>query len=103
MKRTKYIRIEMPDGSEWDIPAAAVDHHRSSYYATKESQGSMEKHTEIYDIEMECVLGDHKELIDWSENNMNWSAVSGLASLHKAATVDYQDDWVNGPKMIVEI
>ena len=77
----KYIRVTMPDGSRWDVPAGLVAADRAAYYA---DQG--DNYEEEYDY------------------TMNWSDVEHAASFvaQDAGAVDYQEGWVNGKKEIVE-
>lgn len=93
---TKYIRITMPDGSEWDVPAALVAHNITTEYVRR-------KPALIYSDEYEHTLAHNGVLLDWAANNMNWSDVQASATMHKAGSVDYQKGWVNGAKSVVEV
>lgn len=89
----KHIRVTMPDGSEWDVPAQIVAEDRAKYY---------EKYGEDYADELRYTLGNNHELIDWAANNMNWSEVCHVAKRHSEPDpVDFQEGWVNGDKEIV--
>lgn len=92
----KKLRVTMPDGSEWDVPAEIIAKSRADYYC------SVDAETE-FDEEYEYTLSDHEELIDWAENNMNWEDVEKFAQPLGARTkTDYQEGWVNGDKEVVE-
>ncbi len=98
----KSIRISMPDGSEWDVPAGVVAHNRAVYYANLDTGNkSGADHTEKYQSELRYTLENHEELIDWAENNMNWSDVQHCATMHKSGSVDYDYGWINGTKTII--
>ena len=98
----KIIRIEMPDGSLWDVPAEIVAHNRAKYYADKDTGETCgEKHTKAYLHELEYTLRDDDELTDWAANNMNWEDVQASATMYQAGSCDYQEGWVNGHKTII--
>jgi hypothetical protein len=93
----------MPDGSEWDVPAGLVADNRAAHYAHNDtSDTGGEPYATIYKLELEHTLNNHDELVDWAENNMNWSDVSHAATMCKPGPVDYQEGWVNGAKTIVQ-
>jgi hypothetical protein len=94
----------MPDGSQWDVPAAVVAHRRATYYANKDTgETSGRLYTTIYLHELDYTLRNNGELLEWGANNMNWSEVQASANMHKAGNVDYQKGWVNGKKSVVEM
>ena len=104
----KYLRIEMPDGSKWDVPANIIADNRAKYYADKEST-SKNPYDKIYKEEFEITMekGDdnYYELKDWASNNMDWKYVSDKAikvGTPNEKDVDYQEGWMNGEKEVVE-
>lgn len=85
----------MPDGSEFIVPAEIV----ARRYAIRYSDNREE-----YETELKFMMSEHKTLIDWCENNLNWDDVERHAVLHKQAdAVDYQDGWCNGEKEVIEL
>lgn len=92
----KYIRVTMPDGSKWDVPAKVVAESYAKYYSDEDT-GYCE-----YDDEYDLIMGDNVGLVDWAENNMDWTEVSDAASQAVAPSVDYEQGWVNGQKEIME-
>lgn len=84
----KYLRVTMPDGSKWDVPAQIIAESCAKHYDSTVRENPM---------------GD-EALIDWAENNMNWAEVSERAVRLELPRVkpDYQDGWVNGEKEVVE-
>lgn len=82
------LRVEMPDGSVWDIPARVVAEHRADYYAKKEGE-------HVRDEEIDFALSDRYELVDWARNNMNWSDVCSMTALVKEPTEAYDEWWSN--------
>lgn len=109
----KYLRVEMPDGSKWDVPARVIAEDRAYHYAdrdAKEESGetSGPKYgtvfARIFAEEVKHALGDDYEIQDWAANNMNWSDVASVAMLAVPAPsdIDFEEGWVNGDKEIVE-
>lgn len=95
---SKFLEVEMPDGSAWRVPAEVVAENRARYYA--------EKHPEDggYEVEFEYAMKYLGSLKDWARNNMNWSDVASSATKveRPSPTVDYQEGWVNGQMRVVE-
>ena len=93
--KTKYLRVTMPDGSKWDVPADLIAQHRAAYFLKDRSAPEFDKQVQ-WDL-------DHPEnLIEWAEGDMNWSDVRIHATRVFDGSVDYQDGWVNGEKEVVE-
>jgi hypothetical protein len=101
----KFIRVTMPDGSRWDVPAARVADdmalHRSK--ADLLDTMPMHEHTTAFQEEFHAAMADHDDLLDWASNNMDWSDVVRVAQpVQEATEVDYQEGWMNGDKQIVD-
>lgn len=69
---TKVIRIE-ENGYVWHVPLMFVAENRADYYA-KDPDTTREE-------EIEYVMGDDFEGIDWFKNNMNFSDAASVANL----------------------
>lgn len=92
----KVLRITMPDGSKWDVPAKLVAANRARFYAEKGDD---------YEGEFDFAMGDEYTLRDWAAGNMDWSDVEAEArkvSERVLEPVDYQEGWVNGDKEVLE-
>ena len=104
--KTKHLRVTMPDGSRWDVPAEIIAKSRAAYYAkadTGEDNGpSFETH---FKKEMEYTLKNDDELCDWAGNNMNWADVSAHARRVEdpPQEVDWEEGWTNGEMEVVEL
>jgi hypothetical protein len=101
--KNRFIRVEMPDGSKWDVPVMVVARNRSTYYAKERGEcgGDVEKHLD-HDT-LPYFDSDDFEILDWSRNNMNWSDVLGDAvRVEDGREIDFQEGWVNGEAEIVE-
>ena len=89
------IRVTMPDGSKWDVPAQLVADSRDANYAedNEDTIGFIRKgELEEYD------------LLDWAAGNMNWDDVKHAAVKFDEPPpppTDFQDGWVNGEKEII--
>ena len=94
---TKHLKVTMPDGSTWHVPADLIADNRAQYYAAKEDG------EKTYHEEYQFTLEDNEELIDWATNNMNWSEVKEFAFLVARPKVDYQEGWMNGEHEVVEV
>lgn len=88
------LRVEMPDGSLWDVPVQLIADSRDENYAD-------DKEDTIGFIRAGQL--DKYEITDWAENNMNWDEVekSAVPVPQKARVIDFQDGWCNGKKKIV--
>ena len=88
------LRVEMSDGSLWDVPVQVIADDRDDNYKNdkEDTIGFIRDGTlDAYEIE------------DWAANNMNWSDVQRYAVKTGAQPkkVDFQDGWINGEKRIV--
>lgn len=93
----KYLRVEMPDGSKWDVPAGVIAHDRALSFA-----GGVNT-SDVFRNEYDYTLKNDYELKDWASNNMNWSDVWNCAEMVQAPQeVNFQEGWMNGDKEIVE-
>jgi hypothetical protein len=93
----KYLRVTMPDGSKWDVPAKIIAENR----ALEVADGAQFLGTT--QAEVEYALDNYAVLVDWAENNMNWDNVRSAAVMVKSeAAMDFQDGWVNGNKELIE-
>jgi hypothetical protein len=90
----KYLRVTMPDESEWEVPASVIAQNRAEYYAIG---------PKAFEKALQETMKSHDTLKDWASDNMNWKDVMGFAKRIKHPEVpNYQFGWVNGPKEIVD-
>lgn len=96
--QNKMLRIEMSDGSKWDVPVMTIARDRAKHYAD-EFGGDVEK--SLNEDTLPC-FEDNYEIGDWAANNMNWDDVVGDAiQVSPPTEVDYQEGWVNGEWEII--
>lgn len=93
----KFLRVTMPDGSEWDVPARIIALDYANYYEKTDDEMTFSEH-------LAHVLAHDDEIEDWASNNMDWLDVVDHAVKvdEPPPGVDYKDGWVNGDKKVVE-
>ncbi|AFL99487.1 hypothetical protein Desde_1055 [Desulfitobacterium dehalogenans ATCC 51507] len=93
----KYLRVTMPDGCKWDVPAKVIAEDRAKYYAAADPDTT-------YEEEFEFTMGNDFELKDWSGNNMNWDEVKDYAekAILPDPVIDWEEGWVDGEKEVIE-
>lgn len=99
---TKALRVDMPDGSRWDVPVMIVAQNRAEYYKD-EFDGDIERSLE--EDTLPLFKADSYEIHDWAANNMSWSDVVEFAErvfLDGKTAVDFEDGWANGEYEIIE-
>lgn len=92
---TAKLRVAMPDGSRWDVPAQLVADSRDDHYR--------EDNEDTIGFIRDGRL-DEFDLLDWAASNMNWDDVAHAAvkvEEPSPPSPDFQDGWVNGEKDIV--
>ncbi len=94
----KFLRITMPDDSQWDVSVMIIAKNRAKWY--EKDFGSFEE--SLYKDTLPLFEDDY-EIEDWAENNMNWEDVKDFAKkvILPTLEVDYQDGWINGKKEII--
>jgi len=113
MATEKYLRVTMPDGSKWDVPASVIawsltdyDVPESDYKDIKDWAGYPDNSFFLttWNRQYASFLDDDAALIEWSRSDMNWEDVASVATRVEAPPInpDYQEGWVNGDKEIVE-
>lgn len=92
-QNAKY-RVDMPDGTVWEVPVKLIARHRASHYADEFGGKVMRS---LPEDTLPLFMADPYEVHDWAANNMNWSDVEGYAKKIEAKSdTDYQKGWVNG-------
>jgi hypothetical protein len=104
--KNKYLIVTMSDNSQWKIPAQYIAELRAKYYAIKDFEKDQSiPYFTIFQEEVEYALKNEDEIIDWASNNMNWSDVKDIAweLPSKKKELDFEDEWPNANKEIVEL
>ncbi len=99
----KKLRVTMPNGSKWDVPADLIATNRAQYYAKLDSEGDLIEEKKVFKEELKYALSDDDELLDWAAGNMNWKDVAYYAVEVQKANPDFQEGWVSGETEVVEV
>lgn len=91
----KVIIVNMPDGSQWQVPCNVIAEDRASYYSDVRELD--------YDTVFDKTMEDNDLLISWAENEVNWHSIRQYAKMIREPKVDYEEGWANGYKIIKEI
>lgn len=95
------LQVEMDDGSLWNVPATQIADSRANYYSDTADESDYD--VDVYVSEFVFTLKNEEALIDWAENNMDWSDVAPFAyQVKPPRNVDYQDGWTNGMKDLIK-
>lgn len=97
----KMLRVEMPDGSKWDIPVMAIARDRAECYKDEfnwDVKESLEEGT------LPLFKSDDYEIHYWAANSMYWHDMVKIAKkVTKEQGVDFDKSWVDGNYEIVTI
>lgn len=91
---TAIYRVEMEEGSKWDVPVQVIADSRDEHY----QEDDEDTIGAIRDGELPA-----GEIQDWAGNNMNWSDVEAFAVRAEVTPkkIDWEEGWCNGEKEIV--
>lgn len=100
--KQRVLKVSMPDGTTWVIPASLIARKRAEYYAQVDVDAGDGEFDELYGKEYDYSFNDASELLDWAGNNMNWSDVKAEARQVRCDKyVDYDKEWMNAEKEIM--
>lgn len=101
----KYLRVEMSDGTMYDIPAEVIAEHRAGYFednsAEKLSYHSSSVQPRLHHAEKEFAMNNDEILVEWASKNMKWSELEPHAKKVEPETNNHEKEWPNAPKKIV--
>ena len=95
MANTKYTKaiVDTPKG-QYSIPLLPIAEHRADYYAT-EVDGH-EKNSPEWQEEVDWVMNDNFEAIDWLLNNSDWEDWESIAiKINDKINVTDDDFWTS--------
>jgi len=99
--KKQYLRVTMPDGSQWDVPVDVIARNRAEHY-----KGEFDNDVErsLKEDTLPFFARNLFEIEDWAANNMNWDDVSEHATEAGKSKnrCDYEEGWANGEKEIIE-
>jgi hypothetical protein len=97
----KKIRVKFDNGEKWEIPLKFIAENRAKYYMGRAEEKGEDDFN--YEEEIEFVMNDDYEGIDWAENNMNWEDVKDVTKkVSEPNQDDLQEQWCNAEKEIVD-
>lgn len=90
------IYVDMPDCMRYAIPVEIIARNRAASYAKTDYDNDVTK--SLREDTLPLFESNDDEIIDWAQNNMNWSDVKDHAYIVLRKTNDdaFQDAWVNG-------
>ena len=119
MSTAQIIKITMPDGSIWGVPAKVVAEDRANFYRDEDGEDLLRaavQHTRRlkdeatqqrkFKEERDYVLSAEGDfaLLHWAESNMDWADVEAhafkLQDRAAMTTDDFQEGWVYGAKEV---
>lgn len=91
------LRIEFPNGDVFTVPTEVIARQRTEYYATVDgfAEGSKEWDNEF----KQSMMSD--EILDWVQNNMDWSDVRSYADKELVVT-DYEKMWIGSDFKVID-
>lgn len=105
METTKYIRLTMANGEEWDVPADTIIKHRAATIATAEAKNSDKTFQKIYEEEYKNTFNDNDLIIEWAKTNFHWKDVEfrafKVAPPKQANAKEKEEAWAKGNIMVV--
>jgi len=96
----KRLKVTFSNGEIFYIPAMIIAEDRAKYHAKLDSERGDGEYDEVYKLEIEYALSDTFEIIDWANNNMNWSDLVEHARLIDTIPADYEREWSNAKKVV---
>ena len=96
------LRVEMPDGSLWDVPAQLIADSRDGYYSTERFPVDGGRLEDTIGLIRAGKLRPH-ELLRWAEESVGWWDVGEHATRvpDGAKPVNYGSGWRKGRKEII--
>ncbi len=104
---SKYLRVQMSDGTMFDIPAEIIAEHRANYFeansAEKLTYHSSSIQPRLRKEEKDFAMNNDETLIEWATNKMKWSELEHHAKKVEPETNNYEIEWPNAPKKIITL
>jgi len=102
----KVLRVQMLDGTVYDIPAEIIAEHRAEYYednsAQKLTYHASSVQPRVRSAEVEFALKNDNVLIEWASNRMKWEELEKHAVRVYPDTQTYEKQWAEANKKIIE-
>ena len=93
------LRVKMPDGSVWEVPAEVIAVSRAEYYEEDHGGDFM---TSLNEDTIPFFKASPDKIAEWAEGDMNWEDVEDVAvRVVGPDECDYQRGWINGEKRLI--
>ena len=95
---TKYLYVTFSNREIWRVEAEKIAKIRAEYYVDVDiANGNRleENRKKAMKEEIDFVLNDTYEIIDWASNNMNWEDLVflGIELFNKGNSLDYEEGY----------
>ncbi len=102
---TKYLRVQMSDGTIYDIPAEKIAEHRAGFFesnsAEKLSYHSSSVQPRLLSAEKDFAMDNDEILIEWASKKMVWKDIEPYAKKVEPETNNNEKDWPEAPKKVI--
>ncbi len=100
---TRYLQVTFSDGCAFEVPVRFIAEHRAKYYVEldiKRGDVRPEDRDTAMKAEIDWVMEDAFEALDWAANNMDWADVCDVAVEVEVERdpPDYAVEWTNAEK-----
>lgn len=104
---TKFLRVQMSDGTMYDIPAEIIAEHRAAYFesnsAEKLAYHSSSVSPRLHSMEKDFALNNDEILVEWASRKMTWKDIEPHAVKVEPETNNNDSDWPDAPKTVITV
>jgi len=90
--------LTFDSGEKWQIPLEFVAKHRANYYKGRAEEKGEDDFN--YEEEVDYIMTDDYEGIDWLQNNMDYEEFKDVVI--KIPALPRDSDWINAASEIIE-
>lgn len=95
----KKVRITFTNGDIFDVDLQNIAEHRAEYYAGVDD---FERGSKEWDDEIDYVMSDSYEGVDWLSNNMDWDEIQDLGEFVNTEDFDHAGEFFNAEFDVVD-
>jgi hypothetical protein len=101
----KVLRVQMSDGTVYEIPALIIAEHRADFFednsAKKLTYHASSVQPRLRSAEIEFALKNDNVLLEWASSRMKWKDLEKHAVKVYPDTQSYEKQWAEAPKQII--
>lgn len=101
MSKIPTLEVEFSDGRIFRVRAAVIAEDRARYLANNDHSGGGSLWRQTFEAEFDYALADNAELLDWANNNMDWSQLETSAVETFSNPINRDAEWSNAEKRIL--